>query len=63
MTDKKTTKTEKQAAEKQPTELIDEKLDSVQGGKGAPATDARIGDAGETLSDTFEVTSKFRTTR
>ena len=32
MTDKKTTKTEKQAVKKQPTELKDEQLDEAQGG-------------------------------
>ncbi len=32
MTDKKATKTDKQAEKKQPTELKDEQLDDVQGG-------------------------------
>ena len=34
MTDKKTTKPEKQAEKKQPTELKDEQLDQAQGGSG-----------------------------
>ena len=34
MTDKKTAKTEKQTEKKQPTELKDQQLDEVQGGKG-----------------------------
>ena len=33
MTDKKTTKTEKQAVKKQPTELKDDELDQAQGGE------------------------------
>ena len=44
MTDKKTTKSEKQAVKKQPIELQDDDLDTAQGGAGDHRTDVNLGD-------------------